>query len=214
MSEPNAPSRLRLALARAALAIAAVYGIGIGEGNAAGETCGPEVVAVAESLDPLATGDLAAFQLAEKAQSVRDLAFSAPDGSRVSIADWSGRTVLLNLWATWCAPCRHEMPALDALQKEFGGPDFEVVAINLDLGDSAKAMSFLDEINVKALAFYFEKSPKLFNGLRRRGLAFGMPTTLLIDTKGCLLGHLAGPAEWASEDAFALIKAAIAKPSG
>jgi thiol-disulfide isomerase/thioredoxin len=117
--------------------------------------------------------------------------------------------LLVNLWATWCAPCRHEMPALDELQREMGGEDFEVVAVNVETGDDAKPKAFLDEIGVDSLAFYRDNTVGLFNELKRRNLALGLPVTLLIDEEGCLLAHMNGPAEWASEDAKALIRAAM-----
>ena len=94
-----------------------------------------------------------------------------------------GKTVLLNLWATWCAPCRDEMPALDALQKEMGGDDFEVVAVNVDTGDDTKPRKFLAETGVAALAYYRDNTLGLFNELKQRGLALGLPVTLLIDER-------------------------------
>jgi thiol-disulfide isomerase/thioredoxin len=117
--------------------------------------------------------------------------------------------VLLNLWATWCVPCRKEMPALDALQARLGGPDFEVVAVNIDTRDPEKPRSWLKETGVTGLAYYADASAKIFQDLKAAGRAFGMPTTILIDPQGCELATLAGPAEWASEDALAFIGAAL-----
>ncbi len=114
--------------------------------------------------------------------------------------------MLLNLWATWCVPCREEMPALDKLQAALGGANFEVVAINIDRGGPDKARDFLKEIGVNKLALYTDPSGKLFSTIR----AVGMPTTLLIDREGREIGRLVGPADWASPEAKTLIEAAIA----
>mgnify|MGYP003499215059 CR=1 FL=1 len=125
--------------------------------------------------------------------------------------EWRGKTVLVNLWATWCVPCRKEMPALDNLQAKLGGKDFEVVAINIDTRDAEKPKAFLKDIGVKKLGYYADASAKTFQDLKAVGRAFGMPTTLLIDRNGCEIGSVAGPAEWASDDAVKLIKAALGK---
>jgi thiol-disulfide isomerase/thioredoxin len=119
--------------------------------------------------------------------------------------------VLLNLWATWCVPCRKEMPALDALQRRLGGPGFEVVAVNIDTRDPDKPKAFLKEVGVDQLAYYADPDAKTFQDLKAIGHAFGMPTTLLVDPHGCELGTIAGPAEWASDDAVKLIQAALGK---
>ena len=140
-------------------------------------------------------------------QSLSDLAFNGPDGQPMTLRDLSGKTVLMNLWATWCAPCRAEMPALDALQKEMGGDGFEVVAVNVDTGDDTKPKAFLAETGVASLAYYRDNTLRLFNDLKKRALALGLPVTLLIDGDGCLLAHMNGPAEWHGEDARRLIEA-------
>jgi thiol-disulfide isomerase/thioredoxin len=140
---------------------------------------------------------------------VPDLAFKDAEGRDRTLAQWQGRTVLLNLWATWCVPCRREMPALDALQDRLGGPKFEVVAIDIDTRDPAKPLAFLKDVGVTHLAYYSDQSAKVFQDLKAAGKAFGMPTTLLVDGVGCEIGEVAGPAEWASEDGVKLVSAAI-----
>ena len=142
-------------------------------------------------------------------QYLAGIAFKGPDGAETSLASFAGKTVLLNLWATWCVPCRTEMPALDGLEAALGGEDFTVAAVNIDLGDPARAKDFLDEIGVEHLAFYSDPTSALFLDLKKRGLAFGLPVTLLIDGNGCRIGSVEGPAAWDSKDAQALIKAAI-----
>lgn len=95
-----------------------------------------------KSLDQAATGSVAAMRAAEKPISVAHIAFTGPDGKQMTLGDYKGKTLLVNLWATWCAPCREEMPELDNLQAEKGGSDFDVVAINIDTGSDEKPKSF------------------------------------------------------------------------
>ena len=154
-----------------------------------------------------AKGEVAAMLAADPPQLLSDLAFDGPDGTPMTLADRAGKVLLVNLWATWCAPCRKEMPALDALQKEAGGDDFEVVAVNVDTGGDEKPKKFLGEIGIENLAFYRDDTLELFNTLKRRGLALGLPVTLLVDREGCLMAHMNGPAEWAGEDARRLVSA-------
>jgi thiol-disulfide isomerase/thioredoxin len=158
---------------------------------------------------PLARGEVAAVAVASEPRRLPDLSFRDAEGVERTLAAWRGRTVLFNLWATWCVPCRKEMPALDALQGRLGGPGFEVVAVNIDTRAAAKPQAWLKEIGINRLAYYADPSAKVFQDLKAVGKAFGMPTTLLIDPAGCELGYLAGPAEWASEDAVKLVAAAL-----
>jgi thiol-disulfide isomerase/thioredoxin len=190
----------------------AVYVRGSADGNGATAEAGVDcagAVATAARLDPLAKGQVAAFRPADAPDLVRNLAFQAPDGSATSLAAFAGKTVLVNLWATWCVPCRAEMPALDRLDAALGGDTFSVVAVNVDQNNPERARAFLGEIGVKRLAFYADPTFAIFNELKKRGLALGLPTTILVDGKGCRIGGIEGPAEWDSEDAKALIKAAM-----
>lgn len=175
--------------------------VDVGDNNCADKTEDARIVAAA------AKGEVAAMLPADPPQSLKTLAFDAPDGMPMTLADHAGKTVLLNLWATWCAPCRAEMPALDTLQKEMGGDDFEVVAVNVDTGDDEKPKKFLGDIKVELLAFYRDNTLDLFNELKTRGLALGLPVTLLIDKEGCLLASMNGPAEWSGPDAKAMLAA-------
>ncbi len=199
---------IALALCAAVIVLAGVYGIGRLRSNPATAACAPAVAAAAR-IAPLAHGEVAAFALARTPFLVPDLAFKdAADRAR-TLKDWRGRTVLLNLWATWCVPCRKEMPALDALQGELGGPKFEVVAVNIDTRDPEKPLAFLNNIGVTHLGRYSDQSAKVFQDLKLAGKAFGMPTTLIIDRSGCEIGEMAGPAEWASPDGIKLVSAAV-----
>ena len=143
-----------------------------------------------------ATGEVAALLPADPPQSLQSLAFNGPDGKPMTLADHAGKTVLLNLWATWCAPCRAEMPALDALQKEMGSDAFQVVAVNVDTGDDVKPKKFLQDTGVETLGYYRDSTMALFNDVKTRGLALGLPVTMLVDGDGCLIAHMNGPAEW------------------
>ncbi|MCV3207629.1 TlpA family protein disulfide reductase [Mesorhizobium sp. YC-39] len=163
----------------------------------------------AKKVAAAATGQVAALLPADPPQSLKSLAFNGPDGKPMTLADHAGKTVLLNLWATWCAPCRAEMPALDALQKDKGSDAFQVVAVNVDAGDDAKPKKFLSDIGVEGLGFYRDATMALFNDVKTRGLALGLPVTMLIDGEGCLIAHMNGPAEWSSPDAKRLVETAL-----
>ena len=196
-------------------AVAAVYVIGGVGGNDEQAVVSCEgAVPTAAALRPAAKGEVAAFTPADAPVSVADLAFVRPDGTPGTIADFAGRTVLLNLWATWCAPCREEMPALDDLQAALGGPAFEVVAVNVDTRDDGRDARFLEETGITHLARYSDRSMGVFNTLKGRALAVGMPTTLIVDGSGCQLGVLHGPAAWDSADAKALIARALDPAAG
>jgi thiol-disulfide isomerase/thioredoxin len=138
------------------------------------------------------------------------LTFDRATATSTTLAAWNGRVVLLNLWATWCVPCRKEMPALDRLQKKLGSPDFEVVTLNLDTRDPERPKKFLADISVADLAWYADPTLVSMKALQKLGLVTGLPTTILVDRSGCELGTLAGPAEWDRADAEALITAALA----
>ena len=191
--------------------LALVYGIAPLSRNAAPDAACGSAAETAKRLEPHIRGEVAALTPAKAPIRVSDLSFRDGSGRERNLAEWQGRVVLLNLWATWCVPCRKEMPALDALQKKLGGPDFEVVAVNIDTRDPDKPKAWLKEIGVTQLAYYADPSAKIFQDLKGAGRAFGMPTTLLVDTQGCELASLAGPAEWASEDAVKFVSAALAK---
>jgi thiol-disulfide isomerase/thioredoxin len=200
------PTTRSLALIAGAVVLvsAAVYGITAFTRNRTDPQCRP-AQALAERLGPLMRGEVAALSPAEQPLRLTALTMTDKDGQKKALGDWGGRTVLLNLWATWCVPCRREMPALDALQARFGGPDFEVVAVNIDTRDPDKPRQWLKDTGIGHLAYYADPSAKIFTDLKLAGKAFGMPTTLLVDPAGCEIATMAGPAEWASADALKLI---------
>jgi thiol-disulfide isomerase/thioredoxin len=193
--------------------LAAVYGIGTRLGNVdANAPCQP-AVEIAKRAAPLARGEVAAVAMAERPLRLPDLTFQDASGTPRRLADWQGRTVLLNLWATWCIPCRKEMPALDALQDKLGGANFEVVAVNIDTRDADKPRAWLKEVGATRLGYYADPTGKVFQDLKLIGRAFGMPTTLIVSPDRCEIGTVAGPAEWASEDGVKLVRAALGLPS-
>lgn len=155
--------------------------------------------------NPLSKGEMAAFVFKKEPEPLPELAFIDGTGAERSLKDWEGRVVLLNLWATWCAPCRKEMPALDRLQQALGSERFEVVALSVDRGGTEKSQTFLDQIGVQALKLYLDPTARATSQLK----AVGLPATLLIDGQGREIGRLTGPAEWDSEDAKRLIQAAL-----
>jgi thiol-disulfide isomerase/thioredoxin len=173
---PRSAGGLRIVLALAGLAVLAASGLGIylatGERRPASEAGPPQ---------PL-----------REPRPVPELRFQDARGKPMSLADFRGKVVLLNLWATWCTPCRIEMPALDRVQQQLGGPGFEVVALSIDRGGPDAVRPFYDEIGIRALAIYVDPSTEAMTKLK----AIGIPTTLLIDREGRELWRKTGPAEW------------------
>jgi thiol-disulfide isomerase/thioredoxin len=215
-SPPPAPApRRRIPLALAAVLIGAAAGFaGIyGFGNLRHEAGDPScrgAVDLARKITPLVHGEVAALTMASTPLKLPDLAFEDAAGKPKKLSDWRGKTVLLNLWATWCVPCRKEMPALDGLQAKLAGPNFQVVAINIDTRDPEKPRKFLADAGLTRLSYYTDEKAEVFQELKSIGRALGMPTSVLVDPNGCEIGTIAGPAEWNSNDAIKLITAALA----
>lgn len=153
----------------------------------------------------VAKGALSAFVVKPERAQVSEFQFFDGEGKPRSLADWRGQVVLLNLWASWCGPCRTEMPSLAALQRRFGSKDFEVVAISIDRGGAKVAAEFLAETQSRLLSLYVDPSGKAIESVR----ALGLPATILIDRQGREIGRLLGPADWSSAEAFQLINLAI-----
>ncbi|MBB4065115.1 thiol:disulfide interchange protein TlpA [Gellertiella hungarica] len=196
--------------------VAAVYVNGAGSGNA-GQASGGTVASASQCQIPparkaafaaAAKGAVAAMTPLDPPRLLDGVGFKSPDGKDLTLKDFAGKTVLLNLWATWCFPCREEMPALDRLENLAGGNAFEVVAVNIDTGSDEKPKAFLTETGIKHLKSYRDSSMGIFNALKKEGLALGLPVSLLIDEKGCVLGSMNGPAAWDGPEARALIEAA------
>jgi thiol-disulfide isomerase/thioredoxin len=185
-----------------------IYGLGGLKGTSGDPTC-RAAVDTAKRIAPLAHGEVAALTMASKPLKLPDLVFDDADGKPKKLSDWRGKTVLVNLWATWCVPCRKEMPSLERLQTKLKGPNFEVVAINIDTRDPEKPKNFLKDANLADLGYFNDQKAKVFQDLKSIGRALGMPTSVLVDAKGCEIATIAGPAEWDSDDAVKLIRAAV-----
>lgn len=210
---PAATRRIPLAIGAvvigALIGSAGVYGIGRLRGNATGDPACRGAVDLARKIAPLAHGEVAALTMATTPLRLPDLAFEDADGKPKKLSDWRGRTVLVNLWATWCVPCRKEMPALEGLQTRLGSANFEVVAINIDTRDPEKPKNFLKDAHLTRLGYFSDEKAKVFQDLKAIGRALGMPTSVLVDGQGCEIATIAGPADWDSDDAVKLITAAM-----
>jgi thiol-disulfide isomerase/thioredoxin len=221
MPEPSSPAPAAMrripyvvgaVLVGAMIGFAGVYGIGGLKRSTTGDSACAAAVDLSRKLTPLVHGEVAALTMATASLRLPDLAFEDSDGKPRKLSDWRGRTVLVNLWATWCVPCRREMPALDRLQNRLGGKNFEVVAINIDTRDPEKPKNFLKEANLTRLGYFSDQKAKVFQDLKAIGRALGMPTSVLVDSQGCEIGTIAGPADWDSDDAVKLIAAAATPP--
>ena len=203
------PLAIGAVLIGGAIGFAGIYGIGGLKHASTGDPACRAAVDTAQRLAPLAHGEVAALTMATTPLQLPDLAFEDIDGKPKKLSDWRGKTVLVNLWATWCVPCRKETPALDGLQTKLSGPNFEVVAINIDTRDPDKPKNFLKDAKLTRLGYFSDKNAKVFQDLKAIGRALGMPTSVLVDGRGCEIATISGPAEWDSDDAIKLIKAAV-----
>jgi thiol-disulfide isomerase/thioredoxin len=201
MAKPFATTPLVMMLLIAAAGLYWVMG-------GAGKVESPPAAVAASSLKPLATSAMAAFLAHESRKNIVPFTFKDASGADKTLGDFKGRVILLNLWATWCAPCRKEMPDLARLQREMGGPDFEVVALSLDIKGAEASSAFLKETGADNLALYTDTTSASLAALQ----ALGLPATILIDRQGLEAGRLLGPANWASDEAKALVRALGAEP--
>lgn len=190
-------------------------GVYVMNGNDANETSSTgDISAVkikADKIEDAAQGDVAAMVALDQPLLMPEHQFVGSDGTSMSLNDFGGKMLLVNLWATWCAPCREEMPALSELQSAKAGDDFSVVTINIDRGDRAKPEGFLKDVGIDNLALYQDASMGIFNALKKEGIAFGLPVTMLMDENGYIIASMNGPAHWSGADALAYIDAAIAE---
>ena len=146
--------------------------------------------------------DGSVFRIHDAPRALPEFAFRDAEGGKLTLAQFQEKVVLLNIWATWCAPCREEMPALDRLQRNLGGPDFEVVALSIDAAGASVVKRFYEEVGVRSLAIYIDPTMRATATLA----AVGVPTTLLIDRQGRELGRRTGPAEWDGPRSVATIQ--------
>ena len=208
---PGATRRVRaaiiLGLAGLALAIAAWFWLG----NAGQARECPVQEGGATAIGDAAVGELAALNGTGEGRGYSTMAFKDAAGKDMTIADFKGKKLLVNFWASWCVPCREEMPALDALATEYNSDAFMVLPINLDIGAGGleKAQAFLDENSFANLPLYADNTFAAFERLKQQAVAVGLPATLVLDENGCELGVLQGPAEWNTDDGRAVIEALL-----
>jgi len=157
-----------------------------------------------------ARGEAAVMSLHDSPRAMPKIQFKDGDGQLVNLIDFRGKLVLLNIWATWCGPCRKEMPTLDRLQAELGGPEFRVVALSIDRAGLRAVSAFYDEIGVQHLARYVDESGKAARELN----AVGLPTTLLIDRDGREIARHVGPAEWNTPELVEFFRHQLGRQSG
>ncbi|MBS1164647.1 MAG: tlpA 1 [Proteobacteria bacterium] len=207
---PFKPSRhvfAAIAIVAVAAGLAAVYVTERGAVESGGRCA--SAVPLAAALRTFATGDFSALLPADAPADFSSLVLHTPDGGERRVSDLAGQTLVVNMWATWCVPCRTEMPHLQALQEKRGRADFSVVALNVDVGGRDKPTRFLSDIGATSLVDLRDPEMRAFNELKSKGLVLGLPTTFIVNRDGCALASLAGPAKWDSPDALALIEAAI-----
>ncbi len=199
----KAHMRHRLALVGVAIALAAlVAGITVGylnqEATASADSTASSIVDLGGQK----------FLRWKTPRSLPAVAFEDSAGRTLSLSDFRGRVVLLNVWATWCPPCRKEMPSLERLQRARGGKDFEVVALSIDRERSV-VRTFYREIGLTALRLYQDPSNRATDALK----VVAVPTTLLIDREGREIGRSLGPAEWDSVEVNKLLDEVLRDPS-
>lgn len=209
---PGATSRVRLwvILGLAGLAVAIAAWVWLGNAGMAKEC--PVQAEEAAAIGDAAIGELAALNGTGDGRGYATMAFKDGAGTDLTIADFKGKALLVNFWASWCVPCREEMPALDALATKYNSDAFMVLPINLDIGAGGfeKAQAFLDENSFANLPLYADSTFAAFERLKQQAVAIGLPATLVLDENGCELAVLQGPAEWNTPDGEAVIEALLA----
>ncbi len=155
-----------------------------------------------DGLDQFMTGSMAAFEENKQRPLAPEFEFSDEQGLPLTLHDYQGKILLVNFWATWCAPCVYELPALDRLQEKLGGDDFEVLAISIDLQGMERVQPYLKNLGIHTLQPLADPS----NSLARAAGAISLPTTLLLDRRGRELGRITGPAEWDDPEALAFMR--------
>lgn len=175
-------------------------------GAAQAGPCTPQPLA-AKAVDAAATGELAALNGTGTGRSYADLPFTDADGKPLTIANFSGKALLVNFWASWCIPCRAEMPALDALAGAENDANFMVLPINTGEAQPDKGKQFFASGNFKTLPLYIDPNFAVLDRLKTTAVSLGLPTTVLLDKKGCEIGVLQGPAAWDTPDGKRVIEA-------
>jgi len=210
-SEKSPLPRLFLTLGLASVGVAISAWLFLSNGGAEAKEC-PVQAEAAAAIDTAAVGELAALNGTGEGRGYSTMAFKDATGVDTTIGAFKGKALLVNFWASWCVPCREEMPALDALATKYNSDEFMVLPINLDIGEGGleKAKAFLDEGQFENLPLYADSTFSAFERLKREAVAIGLPATLVLDENGCELAVLQGPAEWHSPDGEAVVEALLA----
>jgi thiol-disulfide isomerase/thioredoxin len=205
---------LRLALAAACALVVGLTVVALVEyfGSAflSGRSATEEAVSTSAIQPTTPAKGPAQMSLHDTPQVMPDLRFEDDSGRPLTLAGFAGKVVLLNIWATWCIPCREEMPTLDRLQAQLGSPAFHVVALSIDRAGVDSVRQFYGEIGIKNLAMYIDSSGQAASALG----VVGLPTTLLIDRQGREIGRLVGPAEWDAPEMVAFFRNRLAERTG
>jgi thiol-disulfide isomerase/thioredoxin len=178
-------------------------------GNAAApraSDCVPQPDA-AKAIDAAATGQLAALNGTGTGRGYADLSFVDKDGKPMKISDFAGKALLVNFWASWCIPCRAEMPALDKLAAQQDDDTFMVLPVNTAETQADKGKAFFAAGGWTHLPLYIDPNFEVLERLKKDAVSLGLPTSLLLDKKGCEIGVLQGPAVWDSPDGSRVIEA-------
>lgn len=163
---------------------------------------------VPEGLAKYARGSLGKLLVAREPRAVADDAsFSNVKGERHTLADWKGKVVLVNVWATWCGPCKLEMPSLDRLQGKMGGPNFTVLAVSVNRDGVGKPQAFFQENKITNLEVLNDETSQFTSKMK----AGGLPATVLLDREGREIARILGPAEWDLEEALSMIREAVGR---
>jgi len=157
------------------------------------------------TLKELRSGDMAKLVVHSAPRDRITATFRDIDGKRLTLAGYSGKVVLLNIWATWCPPCRAEMPTLDRLAGAMEGPDFAVIALSTDRGGVERVARFFDDMQIENLRVMHDRSGKF----SRQAGVLGLPVTLILDRQGREIARLLGDADWDSPEARAILRRVI-----
>lgn len=196
---------LRVLPVAAAVVVGVAVAVSLWRTPASERATAPDPLVLAAK--PLAVGEVANFILYDVPEPAPQIAFTDERGAPQTLADFRGQAVLLNFWATWCVPCKKEMPSLDRLQATLGSDRFLVLPLSQDKIAVEKVRAFYGQVNITALPLYIDQT-----GASQRAFAVtGLPSTVLIDAEGRMVGRMVGPAEWDSAEAQALLKHFVAR---
>jgi thiol-disulfide isomerase/thioredoxin len=204
---PRLSPRRVLVLAALCAVLALILTLWIGNASAPQATECPAQAEKALAVDAAATGELAALNGTGKGRGYASMAVTDAEGANLTIADFAGRKLLVNFWASWCIPCRAEMPALEAIASKYNSDAFLVLPVNTGEAEPEKGVAFLAEGNWAHLPLYVDPDWAAYKRMQREAVTVGLPVTLLLDEKGCEIAVLQGPAGWDTPDGERVIEA-------